>query len=195
MPFVPHRGASERSRPVLTFGRKNQLFLFLVLSTTILCCNGFTLLQPSLSSGSFSTRRRIKLSTSVPLLSIRTVRRQVSHVPISQKMDDDDTEETTPAKDDDLDDSSPEDKAPPPGKKEPSEFKKGLQRAGLTLSFTWSYLNIALGALLSVGLLLNILGYGYALTDHGIVIDTLGNMREDQQFHKAVIESMKDVQQ
>jgi hypothetical protein len=110
-------------------------------------------------------------------------------------MDDDDTEETTPApKDDDLDDSSPEDKAPQ-GKKEPSEFMKGLQRVGLTLSFTWSYVNIALGALLSCGLLLNILGYGYAVTDHGIVIDTLENMRMDQQFQKAVIESMKDVQQ
>jgi hypothetical protein len=109
-------------------------------------------------------------------------------------MNDDDTEETKLTQDDDLDDSSPEDKAPPPVKKEPSEFIKGLQRAGLTLSFTWSYVNIALGALLSVGLLLNILGYGYAVTDHGLVIDTLENMRRDQQFQKAVIESMKNVQ-
>jgi hypothetical protein len=44
--------------------------------------------------------------------------------------DDHDTEETKPAQDDDLDD-----KAPPPVKKEPSEFKKGLQRAGLTLIY------------------------------------------------------------
>jgi hypothetical protein len=107
-------------------------------------------------------------------------------------MNDDDTEETTPTQDDDLDDSAPE--APPPGKKSSSEFKKGLQRAGLTLSFTWSYLNIALGALLSFGLLLNVLGYGYQVTEHGIAIDTLENMRMDQQFQKAVIESMKDVQ-
>jgi hypothetical protein len=104
-------------------------------------------------------------------------------------MDDDDTEETTPTKDDD-----PEAPPPPPRKKGPSEFIKGIQRAGLTLSFTWSYLNIILGALLSVGLLLNVLGYGYQVTEHGLVIDTLGNMREAQQFQKAVVESMKDVQ-
>ena len=109
-------------------------------------------------------------------------------------MNDEDSEETAPTQDDDLEDFSPKDKAPPPVKKESSDFKKGLQRAGLTLSFTWAYVNIALGALLSVGLLLNILGYGYAVTDHGLVIDTLENMRRDQQFQKAVIESMKNVQ-
>jgi hypothetical protein len=193
MPLVSHR-ASERSRPASIFGR-SRLFLLLALSSTSLCCNGFTLRQPSLLAGSFRTRTRIRLLTSKPSLPIYTARRQASHVPIFQKSNDDDTEETASTQDDDLDDSSPEDKAPaPPVKKESSEFKKGLQRAGLTLSFTWSYLNIALGALLSVGLLLNILGYGYAVTDHGLVIDTLENMRRDQQFQKAVIESMKNVQ-
>jgi hypothetical protein len=190
-PFVSHR-ASERARPVSTFGSR-QLFLLLVLSSTILCCcNGFTLLRPSLSSGSFSTKIRIiRPSTPTPL-PLRTTRRPI--VPLFQNMNDDDTEETTPTQDDDLDDSSQKDKAPPPGKKGSSEFKKKLQRAGLTLSFTWSYLNIALGAFLSVGLLLNILGYSYQVTDHGIVIDTLEHMRTDQQFQRTVIESMKDVQ-
>jgi hypothetical protein len=195
MPLVPRR-TSERSRPASTFGR-SRLLLLLALSSTILCCNGFTLLQPSLSPGSFSTRKISRLSTSTPPLPVYKARWQVLHVPIFQKKNDDDSEETKPTQDDDLDDSdsSPENKAPPPGKKkEPSEFIKGLQRAGLTLSFTWSYVNIALGALLSVGLLLNILGYGYAVTDHGLVIDTLDNMRRDQQFQKAVVESMKNVQ-
>jgi hypothetical protein len=109
-------------------------------------------------------------------------------------MNDDDTDETTPTQDDDLDDSPPKAPTTPPAKKDSSEFKKGLQKVGLTLSFGWGYLNIGLGALLSVGLLLNILGYGYSVsTEHGLVIDTLANMREDQQFQKAVIESMKNV--
>jgi hypothetical protein len=71
--------------------------------------------------------------------------------------------------------------------------KKGLGKVFLALSFIWSYAIIALGTLLSVGLLLNILGYGYQLTEYGIVIDTLDQMRKDQQFQQAVVDSMKSV--
>lgn len=47
----------------------------------------------------------------------------------------------------------------------------------------------ALGGLLTVGLFLNLLGYGYELTpDHGLVVQSLEAMRTDKQLQAAMIE-------
>lgn len=74
-----------------------------------------------------------------------------------------------------------------------SGVKKIIGRVLLGLSFTWSYLNIFLGVGLSCGLVLNLLGYGYQVTGHGIIIETLDQMRADSQWQNAVAESMQEV--
>jgi hypothetical protein len=42
------------------------------------------------------------------------------------------------------------------------------------------------------GITLNLMGYGYQMTDHGFVVDTLDNMRLDAQFQNEIIRSMNE---
>ena len=42
------------------------------------------------------------------------------------------------------------------------------------------------------GITLNLMGYGYQMTDHGFVVDTLDNMRLDAQFQNEIIRSMHE---
>lgn len=52
---------------------------------------------------------------------------------------------------------------------------------------------IALRGLLSIGLLLNIFGYGYQITPEGqLRIDTISQLREEAQFRQEVARSMKE---
>ena len=73
-----------------------------------------------------------------------------------------------------------------------SKGTKWIGRAFFYASLVFGYAMIALGTALSLGLVLNILGYGYQWTDHGLRIDTLEQLRTDNQFQRAVMESMKE---
>jgi hypothetical protein len=185
-PFGTHRASGN---PVSTGSLL--VLLLLVFSSSILCCCDAFAPRPS-STVTFGTIRPPEqlhhLSTPPGQ---RLVPIRVSHA-LFQQIKDDDNEETTQANLNDTPDSS--------GKKEPSVKKKpssfgGLKRITFVVSRVFSYSIITLGTLLSFGLLLNICGYSYQVTDHGIVVDTLENMRMDQQFRSAVVESMQDIQQ
>ena len=60
--------------------------------------------------------------------------------------------------------------------------------------YLWSYIIITLGIALSCGLVLNIFGYGYQLTDDGIRIDTIEQFRIENQFQIEIQNSMKQQQ-
>jgi hypothetical protein len=67
-----------------------------------------------------------------------------------------------------------------------------VQRVLETIYYIWSYVVIALGIALSFGLLLNIFGYGYQLTEDGLRIDSIDQFRTENQFRIEVINSMKE---
>lgn len=73
------------------------------------------------------------------------------------------------------------------------------QRVGpflLNVYFALSYVFMAVGALLGLGIVLNLAGYGYQVTPNlELRIDTMGNMRREAQFRNEVIKSMKEQQQ
>lgn len=74
-----------------------------------------------------------------------------------------------------------------------NEVKKSLSRFLLNVNFAFGYAMTALGVLLSIGLLLNLLGYGYQITPQGeLRIDTIGHLREEAQFRSEVKKSMKE---
>jgi hypothetical protein len=185
-PFGPHRASGS---PVST-GSKLVL-LFLVFSSSILCCcDAFAPSRPSgrvtVTLGTIRPPEQLH-HLSVPGQRMASIR--VSHA-LFQKVEDDDNEETTQAN---LQDSTPD--TGESGKKELSGMTKGWKKVTFALDKVYSYIMITLGTFLTAGLLLNILGYSYQVTDHGIVIDTLENMRKDAQFHNAVFESMRDIKQ
>jgi hypothetical protein len=65
---------------------------------------------------------------------------------------------------------------------------------GLSLSF--SFVTTVMGVLLSFGLLLNLFGYGYQITpERELRIDTIGQLREESQFRREVLKSMKESRQ
>jgi hypothetical protein len=68
--------------------------------------------------------------------------------------------------------------------------KKGLtpvQQVFWVISSIWSYILITLGAVLSLGLLLNLCGFAYQVSwEDGLEIETIGKMREINQFRSVV---------
>jgi hypothetical protein len=67
----------------------------------------------------------------------------------------------------------------------PSEDKglNAAQKAFWVVNDVWSYAMITVGTAFSLGLLLNLCGYGYHLSyERGLEIETIGKMREMNQF-------------
>lgn len=58
------------------------------------------------------------------------------------------------------------------------------------LYYTFSFFLTVIGMTLSLGLLLNLAGYAYQITDHGVDIDTIAHFRERLDFQAAVRASM-----
>lgn len=76
-----------------------------------------------------------------------------------------------------------------------NSIKDILRQVVLFVSTLWTYTTIFLGVLLSFGLLLNLCGYGYQVTSHGIVIDTIQHFRTERQFQEEILRSMKESRQ
>lgn len=73
--------------------------------------------------------------------------------------------------------------------------KTTLRNILLQINFGFAYIMITLGALLSIGLVLNIFGYGYQIRDGQLRVDTLSQLREEAQFRQEVYKSMKEYRQ
>eukprot|EP00977_Amphora_coffeiformis_P015850 scaffold4743_cov171-Amphora_coffeaeformis.AAC.23 len=107
---------------------------------------------------------------------------------LNEKLDENEIisdETSTRTKKDQKTDKQPED----------DNVKKVVGRFLLDIYFAFGYVIFVLGGLLSIGLVLNICGYGYSVSSEGIRIDTLPQLREEAQFRSEVAKSMKEYQQ
>ena len=74
-----------------------------------------------------------------------------------------------------------------------SSSRRVMRSLLLNINLAFGYLIIALGALLTIGLVLNLFGYGYQFTPEGqLRIDTIQQFREENQFRVEVQKSMKE---
>jgi hypothetical protein len=71
-----------------------------------------------------------------------------------------------------------------------------LRNLLLQINFGFAYIMIALGILLTAGLVLNLFGFGYQITPEGqLRIDTITQLREEAQFRREVFNSMQEYRQ
>ena len=120
-----------------------------------------------------------------PPLTLYQRNRRFVFVLKDRKLDDNESiSESAPTKKESKTDTRPED-----------DVKKGVGMVLLNIYFAFGYVMIALGSLLSIGIVLNICGYGYQVTSEGLRIDTLTQLREENQFRTEVAKSMKEYQQ
>uniref|UniRef100_A0A7S2E5W6 Uncharacterized protein n=1 Tax=Helicotheca tamesis TaxID=374047 RepID=A0A7S2E5W6_9STRA len=77
--------------------------------------------------------------------------------------------------------------------KEPSTQNKPLSDAFDTILLLFSYCTQFFGAAVSVGLLLNLCGYGYTFDfKEGLYVDKIENIRKEVQFRREILRSAKE---
>jgi hypothetical protein len=76
--------------------------------------------------------------------------------------------------------------------KAPAKGLTPIQKVFWVLSDATSYAIIAVGASVSLGFMLNVFGFAYQFDwDHGLEVDTIGKIREVNQFRAAVASSSR----
>ena len=74
-----------------------------------------------------------------------------------------------------------------------SFLSEPLKKAFEVIDMVWSYTIIFLGACLSLGLVLNLFGYGYTFSiQDGLRIDTISQFRTENQFRREAIRLEKE---